>query len=413
MELRCLVAIEEPVRYFRNTSDTPETSTDSFIMIYLDSAATTPMSTAALEAYRETAQRYYGNSSSMHDIGSDAEGALQGSRELIASLLNVPAHGLRFTGCGSEATFLALASMAEAHKGNGRHIITTRLEHSSVNNTMTRLSQQGFEISYAPVDPDGRVDPDGLEKQLREDTILVSIQHVNSETGVIQPVERVGELLKDHQAVFHSDMVQGFCKMPTDLQALQVDSVTLSAHKIHGPKGVGAAYIHPKTAWRPFLPGTTHENGFRPGTVDVPAIAAFAAAAKEAAGVRQSNYEHVARLKHTLIEKLKSRCGDAVNVEGHPEQCSPYIIGMRIYGMEGQHAMLECNRLGLAVSSGSACKTNDQDPSQTLIAMGRSEQEARSAIRLSFNATITEEQVEQAAGILSDVIEKYMNAIKT
>jgi cysteine desulfurase len=380
-------------------------------MIYLDNAATTPMSPAAIDAYRQAAVRFYGNPSSLHDIGSDSSGALDGSRKVIASLLNVSERGLRFTGSGSEANFLTLYSIAEANIENGRHLITTPGEHSSVRNTMTWLEDRGFEISYVPVNTTGIVDIDELKKALREDTILVSIQHVNSETGTIQPLKEIGDVLSNHQAVFHSDMVQSFCKLPVNPIDWGVQSCSVSAHKVHGPKGLGGAYIDPSVSWTPFIPDTIHEKGFRPGTVDTPAIVAFASAAKERFSDMDNKRATADRLKTLLIDLLDTHLKDRITLEGDPDYSSPYIAGLRLYGMEGQYAMLECSQHGLAISTGSACQVNEQKPSRTLMAMGRSEEEAMGLIRLSMDTQTTEQQIRQAVKILTDVVEKYLKRV--
>jgi cysteine desulfurase len=377
-------------------------------MIYLDYAATTPMSQSAINAYRQAAEKFYGNSSSLHDIGSNSKGALDGSRKFIASVLNVSERGLRFTGSGSEANFLALYSIAEANAGNGRHLITTPVEHSSVRNAMTWLEKQGYEITYLPVNKSGRIEISELKYSLRDDTILVSIQHVNSETGTIQPLREIGEILKDHQAVFHSDMVQSFCKLPVSPVDWGVQSCTISAHKVRGPKGIGAAYIDPSVSWKPFIPETIHENGFRPGTVDTPAAVAFAAAVKERGENLSIKLSDAKRRKELLINQLEIHLGNRVTPEGDPDHCSPYIAGLRLYGMEGQYAMLECSQHGLAISTGSACQVNEQKPSRTLMAMGRTEEEAMGLIRLSFDTITTEQEIEKAVNILHDVVQKYL-----
>ncbi len=380
-------------------------------MIYLDYAATTPMSQSAINAYCQAAEKFYGNSNSLHDIGSNSKGALDGSRKFIASVLNVSERGLRFTGSGSEANFLALYSIAEANTGNGRHLITTPVEHSSVRNVMTWLEKRGFEVTYLPVNKSGRVEISELRYHLRDDTILVSIQHVNSETGTIQPLREIGEILKDHQAVFHSDMVQSFCKLPVSPGDWGVQSCTVSAHKVHGPKGIGAAFIDPSVSWEPFIPETIHENGFRPGTVDTPAAVAFAAAVKERVQDLSIKHSDAKRLKELLINKLEIHLGDRITPEGDPDHSSPYIAGLRLYGMEGQYAMLECSQQGLAISTGSACQVNEQKPSRTLMAMGRTEEQAMGLIRLSLDTLTTEQEIEKAVDILHDVVQKYLKRV--
>lgn len=376
-------------------------------MIYLDYAATTPMSTAAIEAYRQAAERYFGNSSSLHDIGSEARRILDAGRRVIAARLGVPERGLFFTGSGSEASFLTITSLVKASEARKGHLITTRAEHSSVRNTFSWLEEQGYEVTRLSVSREGQVRPEDLRRALREDTLLVSIQHVNPETGAIQPLQKIGEILKDHPARFHSDMVQSFCKLPTSPDEWHLDALSISAHKIHGPKGIGAAWIRPSVPWQPFLAGTTHESGFRPGTVNVPAVAAFAAAVNEAALHAAANLDHVRQLRELLIDKIASRCGDRVKLAADRWSSSPYVAGLVIQGMEGQYAMLECSQQGLAISTGSACQVNEQKPSATLLAMGYTKEEAMGFIRLSFDGQSEQAEVERAADILASVIEKH------
>jgi len=377
------------------------------MMIYLDYASTSPMSKSALNAYQQAAERYFANASSLHDYGSEAQRALEGARKAIARIAGVPERGLHFTGSGSEASFLALVTLAHSAADSGRHLITTEIEHSSVRNTYDWLAGQGFEVSRIPAGPDGRVDPEHLKSTLRDSTIMVSVQHVNSETGSVQPLAEIGQILEHHQALFHSDLVQGFGKIPISPSDCKLDSFTISAHKLQGPKGIGAAWINPSLTWPSFIPGTVHEHGFRPGTVDVPAAVSFAVAVREAFAAREENQSRTAELRSLLIASLQDRLSGQIIPEGDPHHCSPYILGLRIQGMEGQFAMLECSQRGIAISTGSACQVNEQKPSATLLSMGRSEEEAKQFIRISLGPETTREEVLQAAKTLAEVIEHY------
>jgi len=382
-------------------------------MIYLDYAATTPMSSTALDAYRQAAEKFYANSNSLHDEGSNASGALEGSRKLLASIINGSPTGLHFTGSGSEATFLAIYGLAMANREKGRHIITTMAEHSCVRNSFEWLKKHhGFEVSMLSGSKNGTFNMDELKKELRPDTGLVSVQHVNSEIGVINPLQEIGELLSDHPAAFHSDCVQSFCKFEVNPAKWGVDAISLSAHKIHGPKGLGAAYIHPRVRWKPFIPETNQEHGFRPGTVDVPSVVAFAAAARETDRRREENFGHVKNLKHQFIDNVRSLCGDAVHFEGDPENDSPYICGLRVQGMEGQFAMLQCSQKGVGISTGSACQINEQKPSATMLAMGYDDEQAKQFIRLSFSPSTTSKEISKAAQVLSGVLNAHLEHVK-
>ncbi|MEX2574582.1 MAG: IscS subfamily cysteine desulfurase, partial [Balneolaceae bacterium] len=281
-----------------------------------------------------------------------------------------------------------------------------------VSNTFSWLERRGYSVTRLPVNSCGQVELSEISQALRDDTILVSVQHVNSETGSVQPIRMIGKLLSGHQAVFHSDMVQSFCKIPVKPAEWGIQSLSVSAHKIHGPKGLGAAYLDPSVSWSPFIPGSVHENSFRPGTVDVPAVVSFAAAAREADSEKVAILDHVQGLKKTLLSELEKRCKRTVIIQGSPERSSPYITGLSIYGMEGQYVMLECSQRGLAMSTGSACQVNEQKPSPTLLAMGKSEQEARSFIRLSMDRQTTRSEVEEAVEILAGVVEKHLKTVR-
>ncbi len=380
-------------------------------MIYLDYAATTPMSDEAIEMYGKVAEAYTGNASSIHDYGSSAEKVIDTSREHIAGYLNAIPRGLFFTGSGSEANNLALRSLALANREKGSHIITTAAEHSSVRYTMKVLQKEGFEITEVPLDDEGRVDPDELKQCIRPDTILASIHHGNSEIGTVQPAQTIGKLLKEHEVLYHSDCVQTFGKIAVDVEAFQMDAISISAHKIYGPKGVGAAYIDPSARWRPTLPGTTQERGFRPGTVNTAGVASFMKAAEQVMEGREGEAERERELRRHLIEELRSMPYD-ITIEGPEKGGLPNILGMRIHGMEGQYAMLECNRKGLAISTGSACSVGTEKASASMRALGRDTQEGREFIRLSLGRHTTDEDIERAVEILTGVLTAHFEMVK-
>jgi cysteine desulfurase len=375
-------------------------------MIYLDYAATTPMSEEALTVYQQAAKQYYGNSMSLHNIGTEAGDLLNKAREQIAKVLNVKEDGIYFTSGGSEANYLAIASLAKAHSHKGKHLITTQLEHKSVLNTFDLLKEEGFTVSYVSVDPFGRVDPSELQNLIQSGTILVSIGHGNGEIGTIQNIEKIGELLDQQGILFHSDCVQTFGKLPIDAAKAKLSSVSISSHKIYGPKGTGACYIDPLINWKAQIPNTTHEKGFRQGTVDVPAIAAFATAAAECDLNRQHETNRMYELRNLLISRIMES-DLVIEIEADCEDVLPHIVGMRIRGMEGQYAMLEFNRLGVAVSTGSACKVGQHSPSKTLTAIGRTETEAHELVRLSLGKLTTKEDINQAFECLLKMYESY------
>lgn len=380
-------------------------------MIYLDYAATTPMRDQVIEVYSEAAKKYIGNPSSIHDYGTSAKDLVDKSRSGIADMLNAKSRGMFFTGSGSEANQLALFSLIKGNSKKGKHIISTRAEHSCVRNALNKLEQDGFEITWLPLDAYGRVEVDVLANHLRDDTILASIHHGNSEIGTIQNLEALGELLKENDILFHSDCVQTFGKIPVDVGKMNLDSISISAHKIYGPKGVGAAYINPSVRWQPVIPEATQEKGFRPGTVNVAGLAAFLAAATLSMQEMTQQHAKNSRLRGLLMDKLKKLSFDII-FEGHPDQKLPNILGLRVHGMEGQYAMLECNRHGLAISTGSACSAGTEKASASMIALERTEQEAREFIRLSLGKDTTEEDINRSVQIIDKVLTEHFKMVK-
>lgn len=380
-------------------------------MIYLDYAATTPMRKEAIDVYTEVAERIPGNPSSIHDAGTAANNILDKARSRLAEMLSAKPRGIFFTGSGSEANQLALLSLAEGNIEQGCHIVSTAAEHSCVRNTMKLLEQRGFEITRVPIDDNGRVNPGVVADFLRSDTVLVSIHHGNSEIGTLQPLKEIGALLKERDIIFHSDCVQTFGKIPINVEALNLDSVSISAHKIYGPKGVGAAYLSPSVRWKPAFPGTTQEKGFRPGTANTPGIAAFLAAAKLSIQEMDEERAKGLRFRKQLIEELRQLPFD-ITIEGHPEQVLPHILGVRIKGMEGQYAMLECNRHGLAISTGSACSVGTEKASATMLALERNEQETREFVRLSLGKQTTEDDIRNSVKIIEKVLTEHFEMVK-
>ncbi|WP_053216952.1 IscS subfamily cysteine desulfurase [Virgibacillus senegalensis] len=375
-------------------------------MIYMDYAATTPMRQEALQMYVEASTTFYGNASSLHDVGSQAAQLLESCRLNLGKLLQADKDGIYFTSGGSESNVLALQSLIEANDHNGKHLITTTIEHSSIQHFFARLETLGYEVTYLPVDSKGLLDLEVLGRAIREDTILASIQHGNGEIGTLQAIQEIGSLLHSKGVLFHSDCVQTFCKVPLVLTDVPVDSISLSSHKVYGPKGVGAVYINPSVPFKPFLPNTTHEKGFRPGTVNVPGIASFVTAAELLHEEMPANQERYKQLRQMFIDLLSDISSDAI-IEGDSVEQLPNILGVRFPGIQGQYVLLECNRNGLAVSTGSACSTGQQIPSKTIQALGRTSEQAQEFVRFSFGKETTEVQVTEAAEILNTLLAKF------
>ncbi|MGA9289051.1 MAG: IscS subfamily cysteine desulfurase [Anaerobacillus sp.] len=366
-------------------------------MIYLDYAASTPMSDRSLFAYTKAARDFYANTQSSHDAGTNASQLLEASRTSIAKQLNGNPSGVYFTSGGTEANHLALTSLIKRYPTG--HLITGSAEHSSVLHTFAMLEQEGYRVTYLPYDHEGKIKLERLKEAICDDTILVSLSFANSETGTTQRIGEIGKELAKQRILFHSDAVQAFGKIPIDIQELNLSAIAISSHKIHGPKGVGACYINPAVAWQPVIPGTVHEKGFRPGTVNVPGICAFTAAAEETIELMEAEKKRTSNLRSYLIKELTH---PNIVIEG--QQGLAHIIGLRIQGVEGQHVMLELNRKGIAVSTGSACSVGQQQPSKTLLAMGRSRDEARELVRISIGRETTMQDLQKTVDVFLEIL---------
>ncbi|WEG12339.1 IscS subfamily cysteine desulfurase [Pullulanibacillus sp. KACC 23026] len=371
-------------------------------MIYLDYAATTPISDEALDVYVKVSKKFFGNTMSLHDIGTEANDLLEHCRRQLATTINGETEGLVFTSGGSESNLLAIYGHAMACKEKGNHILVAEGAHGSVKSALGQLEQQGFLVERVSPDGNGHVGIEQLAPLLKEETCLVITSHVNGEFGFIEPIKELGAFLDDKGVRFHVDAVQGFGKLPIDVKKSRLSSISFSSHKIYGPKGVGGLYIDPSLSFVPLLPFGTHENGRRQGTVNLPGIAAFTEAAIRAMADREKNYQTVLDIKRYMINEMRERDLPIV-IESPLEETSPYILAMRVPGTEGQFVMLEANRKGVAISTGSACSVHQQKPSSILMSMGRSVDEAREVVRFSFGNRSTKEHINQAIEVLASL----------
>ena len=373
-------------------------------MIYFDYAATTPLDEVAAQTYVEAATKYFGNTGSLHDLGGTAKDLLENCRSVFADLLGVSKAGIYFTSGGSESNFLGIHALLSSRKNGGRHIISSMAEHSSIQSTLNSLAHQDYDLTLLPFHTDGIIDVEALKKATRGDTVLISIQHANSEIGTIQPIEEIAAWCRKQNILFHCDCVHTFGKLDLQPIANVVDSLSISSHKFFGPKGVGAVYVNPKHAWKPYYPGTTHENGFRPGTVNVPAIAAMTEAAQKSMKEHRSHYEQAQKLRQLLLSVLEAE-KDQITVYGsHDNKQLPYTIGLRLHSFEGQWVMLECNRRGFAISTGSACSIGLQSASVTMMAMKIPEKIGKEFIRISFGHPTTEKDMIHLGQALLEII---------
>ncbi|GGE75490.1 IscS subfamily cysteine desulfurase [Priestia taiwanensis] len=375
-------------------------------MIYADYAATTPMSDEAIAAYTEAAKHLFGNSQSLHDAGTSSSSFLQMCRNKMATYINGEEKGVFFTSGGTESNYLALHSILLANKHRGNHIITTAIEHASIHNYLYELEQTGYEVTYLQVDEYGRISLEHLRQSITDRTIIASIQHVNSEIGTIQDIEAIGIILKENNVIFHCDCVQSFGKLPIDVKKYHIDSLSISGHKLYGPKGLGVCYINPKITWKSAFTGTTHENGFRPGTVPIPSIAALMTAVAHSIQSQEEEYIRIQQLRHYFMEQLRG-LSYPIQIEEHPAYCLPHIIGVTLSHIEGQYTMLECNRRNIMISTGSACAIGKQSPSVTMIAIGKTKEEAKTFVRLSFGKHTTEHDIDQIVEAFQHVVTIY------
>lgn len=368
---------------------------------YFDYAATTPLHLEAAQVYNRLSQSCYGNTTSLHEVGAEAENMLTYSRTQLAEILGVQSEGLYFTAGGTESNLLSIISLAKANRHKGNHIVSTLGEHPSIDSALEYLKEDGFLISKIPFEKNGVVNIDVLENALTDKTILVSVQHSNPEIGTIQPIEKIGQITKKRGILLHSDCIQSFGKVDIKPIAKIVDSLTISGHKIYGPKGVGIAYIHPQHRVVPVFPGLVHESGLRGGTVNVPAIAALAVAAK-LVSEPEDTYNRFNIYRENFITKI-NKYPDFFTLYNYSEEENkqlPHIIGLRVHNVEGQLVMLELNRHGFAISTGSACQVGQQTSSKAMMALQLPAQQSREFIRISFGDSTTTATVNALADCL-------------
>lgn len=356
-------------------------------------------------------QHEFGNASSLYDLGLRARDRIQWARRLVASTLHAQPREIVFTASGTEANNMAIIGTARRQKQIGKHIITSQIEHPSVLNTCRELEAEGYDLTYVPVDTDGRVCVDDVTNALRDETILVTIMAANNEVGTLQPLAEIGERLKQHQALFHTDAVQLFGKCPLDVDAIGADLVSVSAHKIYGPKGSGALYIRKGRRLAPIVFGGGQERGYRPGTENVPAIVGFGVAAKLAQRELETENERLTDLRRRLWQRLNSEIRD-VTLNGHPTERLPHNLNVSFAQIEGQAIMLELNRKGIAVASSSACSAGKSEPSPVLLAMGKTTDQALQSIRLTLGRETTAHDVDRLVAEIKRAVSYFRSLLE-
>ncbi len=367
--------------------------------IYLDHAATTAVDREVVQTMIPYFAETFGNASSLHSFGRDAMHALGAARQTVADALGAETGEIFFTSGGTESDNLALKGVETGH------IITSLIEHPAILNTCRYLENHGCDVTYLPVDSGGLVDPGNIESAIRNDTKIISIMHANNEIGTIQPIAEIGTIARDNGVLFHTDAVQSFGKTETDLQKMNIDMLSLSSHKIYGPKGVGALYVRDGTEIEPLMHGGGHESGLRSGTENVAGIVGFAKAASLAIERFESDTRHLTNLREMLINGVMDTIDD-VHLNGHPTKRLPNNVNLRFDFVEGEAMLLHLDLRGIAVSTGSACSSASKDPSHVLLAIGLAPENIHGSIRFTLGRENTSEDIEYVLGVLPEIVGK-------
>lgn len=377
--------------------------------IYLDYNATTPLRTEVLEAMLLYLRTHFGNPSSVHTIGRRAKQGLETAREQVATLIHSRPTEILFTSGGTESNNLALTGILRAARARGTHVVTTAVEHSSILEPLQALTSEGVSITQLPVSTDGRVEAEALVTAIRADTVLVSIGLANHEIGTIQSIVKLSQITKERGVLLHTDAVQAAGKIPIDVDALGVDLLSLSAHKIYGPKGIGALYVRKGTSLSPLLYGGPQEREKRAGTENVAAAVGFGTAAALATQELEMNAAHCLRLLSKLREAVLSRI-PATYVNSPTSACLPNTVNIGFADTTGEGLMMGLDLAGIAVSTGSACAAGSLEPSHVLLALGRNAEEAKSALRFSIGRNTTEADIDHVLDVLPKVVERVRMA---
>lgn len=373
--------------------------------VYLDYAATTPTDPSVLKAMLPYFSEEYGNPFSLHSPGQRAKAAIEEARYRTASLIGSDADEILFTSGGTESDNLAVKATALALKDRGNHIITSRVEHHAVLESCRFLENNGFEVSYIPVDSYGRVDPDDIRDAVTDKTVLISVMHANNEVGTIQPIAEIGSVAADRGVVFHTDAVQSYGHLPLKVDENHIDALSSSAHKLYGPKGVGFLYLRKGTRMRPLFHGGYHERGLRPSTHNVPGIVGMGEASVIALNCMEEEKTRLTGLRNRLFEGMNREI-DGVTLNGHPEERLPGNLNVSFENVEGEPLLLSLDIMGISCSSGSACDSLSVEPSHVLRAIGLSRKRAYGSIRLSLGRLTTESDVDYVLEVLPDAVRR-------
>ena len=372
----------------------------------MDHSATTPVAPEVLEAMLPYFSEKFGNASSLHSFGLEAKEALEESRERGAGLLGAKPEEIIFTAGGTESDNLALKGIARKNQKSGKHIITTRVEHPAILECCRKLEKEGFEVTYLAVTNEGLGEIATLESAIRSDTILISVMHANNEVGTIQPLEEIGRLAAEKDIYLHTDAVQSVGKIPTDVNKLGVDLLSLSAHKLYGPKGVGALYIRNGTRLESIIQGGGHERGLRSGTENIAGIVGLARAADLAGETQTMEAERLTRLRDRLAELVLSKVKEAW-INGTMKMRLPGNLNFGFEYVEGESLLLFLDSMGINVSTGSACSSHKLEPSHVLLSLGLKPEECHGSLRITLGRSNTIEEVDYVALGIARAVERF------
>lgn len=373
--------------------------------VYLDHSATTRTDDDVAKLMVEYMTEHYGNPSSIHSFGRITRKAVEEAREKIARAIGALPEEIIFTSGGTEADNLALRGVAYANKKRGNHIITSTIEHHAVLDTCKNLAREGFEITYLPVDEYGRVNPEDVRDAITDKTILISVMHANNEIGTIQPIREIGAIAREKGVYLHSDTVQTVGKIPVNVDELNIDLLSMSAHKFYGPKGVGCLYMRKGTRVLPISFGGAQERKRRPGTHNVPGIVGFGLAIEKAVASIPEQTAYQSRLRDKLIKGIMDKV-DYVRLNGHPAERLPNNANLSFQFIEGESLLLSLDMNGIAASSGSACTSGSLDPSHVLLAIGLSHEIAHGSLRMTLGKDNTEEEIDYVLEVLPEIVER-------
>ncbi len=373
--------------------------------IFFDNASTTRVDDRVFEYMRPYFKKNYGNPSSLHDFGEPARRALDKAREQVSVLIGANEEEIYFTSCGTESNNFALWGLARAYKDRGNHIITSSIEHLSILNPLKEFEKEGWKVSILPVDKNGLVNPEDIRKEIRKDTVLVSVMHANNEVGTIQRIKEISNIVKENNILFHSDGAAAAGIIPVDVNQFGVDAYSFTSQQMYGPKGAAALYVKKGVRIKPLLLGGIQERGRRAGTENVPAIAGFGKACEIAGAEMDKNIKYISKLRDNLIKGINDRIKN-IKLNGHPTERTPGNVHMSFEFIEGESILLMLNLEGIAAASGSSCTSQALKSSHVLLAMGLSPTMAQGSILFSLGKYNTLKEVEKVLEVLPPIVDR-------